>query len=102
MRRRLGSAFTTAELVELYEGSDAWTMALAVQIAPREPLAWEHWVADELADADKVDILRAYLRRWKAEVGVFFDGVSADSSDTEIAAIAYKHPVFGRHRAAAA
>ena len=34
-----------------------------------------HWVARELADADKVDVLRAYLRRWKAEVGVFFDGV---------------------------
>jgi hypothetical protein len=46
LRRRLGSAFTTRELVELYDGSDAWTMALAVQVAPREPLAWEHWVAD--------------------------------------------------------
>jgi PhoPQ-activated pathogenicity-related protein len=46
LRRRLGSAFTTQELVELYEGSDAWTMALAVRVAPREPLAWEHWVAD--------------------------------------------------------
>ena len=26
--------------------------------------------AEELADSDKVDVLRAYLRRWKAEVGV--------------------------------
>ena len=39
-------------------------------------------------------MLRAYLRRWKMEVGVFFDGTSADSSDEEIAAIAPKHPVF--------
>ena len=54
----------------------------------------EHRVAAEVADADKVAILRAYLRRWKAEVGVFFDGVSADSSDAEIAAIAPRHPVF--------
>ncbi len=54
----------------------------------------EHRVAAELADADKVAVLRGYLRRWKAEVGVFFDGVTADSTDAEIAAIAHKHPVF--------
>lgn len=50
--------------------------------------------ATELADADKVPVLRAYLAKWKAEVGVFFDGVDAKSSDGEIAAIAAKHPVF--------
>ena len=54
----------------------------------------EHRLATEVADADKVAVLRAYLRRWKAEVGMFFDGVSADSSDAEIAAIAHLHPVF--------
>ena len=50
--------------------------------------------AHELADADKIDVLRAYLRRWKAEVGVFFDGVGPDSTDEELAAIAPRHPVF--------
>ncbi|MEP6852221.1 MAG: nitroreductase/quinone reductase family protein [bacterium] len=50
--------------------------------------------AVELADADKVPVLRAYLKRWKAEVGAFFDGVGTDSSDDEIAAIAPRHPVF--------
>lgn len=50
--------------------------------------------ATEVADADKVPVLRAYLRRWKAEVGAFFDGVDADSTDAELAAIAWKHPVF--------
>jgi deazaflavin-dependent oxidoreductase (nitroreductase family) len=50
--------------------------------------------AVEVADADKVPVLRAYLRRWKAEVGAFFDGVDADSTDAEIAAIAHRHPVF--------
>jgi deazaflavin-dependent oxidoreductase (nitroreductase family) len=50
--------------------------------------------ATELADADKVPVLRAYLRRWKAEVGVFFDGVDASSDDTEILAIAHQHPAF--------
>jgi hypothetical protein len=41
-----------------------------------------------------LEVLRAYLRRWKAEVGVFFDGVTADSTDDDIAAIAPRHPVF--------
>lgn len=50
--------------------------------------------AVELADADKVPVLRGYLRRWKAEVGAFFDGCDASSSDAELAAIAWKHPVF--------
>jgi deazaflavin-dependent oxidoreductase (nitroreductase family) len=52
------------------------------------------YVAVEVADADKVEVLRAYLRRWKAEVGVFFDGVSASSTDDEIRAIASNHPAF--------
>ncbi|MCU1456866.1 MAG: hypothetical protein JWL73_958 [Actinomycetia bacterium] len=50
--------------------------------------------ARELGDSEKVPVLREYLRRWKAEVGAFFDGVSASSSDDEIAAIASKHPAF--------
>lgn len=54
----------------------------------------ESFRAIELADDDKVPVLRAYLRRWKAEVGVFFDGVSADSSETELRRIAPNHPVF--------
>jgi deazaflavin-dependent oxidoreductase (nitroreductase family) len=54
----------------------------------------DHRVATELPDAEKVPILRAYLKRWKAEVGVFFDGVGPDSTDEQIAAIAAKHPVF--------
>ncbi|MGK2949143.1 MAG: nitroreductase/quinone reductase family protein [Acidimicrobiales bacterium] len=53
----------------------------------------EH-AATELHDDEKVQVLREYLRRWKAEVGVFFDGTSADSTDAELAAIAPKHPVF--------
>ena len=56
--------------------------------------AREPRLARELADAEKVAVLRAYLRRWKAEVGVFFGGVGADSTDEELAAIAPRHPVF--------
>jgi deazaflavin-dependent oxidoreductase (nitroreductase family) len=52
------------------------------------------YLATEVPDDDKVPILRAYLKRWKAEIGIFFDGVGPHSSDAEIAAIAPKHPVF--------
>ena len=54
----------------------------------------EAFQATEVADADKDAVLRAYLAKWKMEVGVFFDGVSADSPDEELARIAPKHPVF--------
>jgi deazaflavin-dependent oxidoreductase (nitroreductase family) len=54
----------------------------------------EEFTATEIADEDKVQVLRAYLKRWKAEVGVFFGGVGPDSSDEELRAIAPKHPVF--------
>ena len=50
--------------------------------------------ATELTGADTVGVLRAYLKRWKAEVGMFFDGVGPDATDDELLAIAPKHPVF--------
>jgi deazaflavin-dependent oxidoreductase (nitroreductase family) len=55
----------------------------------------EPFRAQEIAsDAEKVPILRAYLARWKAEVGVFFDGVGPDSPEDELRDAAAKHPVF--------
>lgn len=54
----------------------------------------EAFRAVELADEDKPPVLRAYLRRWNAEVGVFFGGVSASSSDADLERIAPAHPVF--------
>ena len=54
----------------------------------------EAFRATELADADKVPVLRAYLKKWKAEVGVFFDGVSGDSPDADLQRIAPDHPAF--------
>ncbi len=50
--------------------------------------------AVELDSADKRDVIRAYLKRWKLEVGVFFDGVSASSPTPELDRIAPNHPVF--------
>jgi deazaflavin-dependent oxidoreductase (nitroreductase family) len=55
----------------------------------------EQFSATELTDESvKAPILRAYLKRWKAEVGVFFDGVGPDSSEEEMLGAAAKHPVF--------
>jgi deazaflavin-dependent oxidoreductase (nitroreductase family) len=56
--------------------------------------AAESFRAVEISDADKTEILRAYLRRWAFEVGAFFDGVNASSSDEELRRVAPGHPVF--------
>jgi deazaflavin-dependent oxidoreductase (nitroreductase family) len=61
----------------------------------------EAFSATEVPDAQKVPILRGYLKRWKAEVGVFFDGVSADSPEADVVRIAPDHPVFRIETAAA-
>ncbi|NUR64229.1 MAG: nitroreductase family deazaflavin-dependent oxidoreductase [Streptomyces sp.] len=81
-------------------------------LAPRGHVQWTHnmraagggelhlgknvdvFTAVEVADDDKVPLLRAYLKRWKAEVGVFFDGVGPDSPDADLRRIAPDHPVF--------
>jgi deazaflavin-dependent oxidoreductase (nitroreductase family) len=54
----------------------------------------EPFTATEVDDEHKVPILRAYLKRWKSEVGVFFDGVGPDSPEQDVRAAAAKHPVF--------
>jgi deazaflavin-dependent oxidoreductase (nitroreductase family) len=50
--------------------------------------------AVELPDDEKPELLRAYLRKWKFEVGAFFGGVGPDSPDEELQRIAPDHPVF--------
>jgi deazaflavin-dependent oxidoreductase (nitroreductase family) len=52
------------------------------------------FTAVELPDEDKPPLLRAYLKKWKFEVGVFFGGVGPDSSEDEVRRIAPDHPVF--------
>ena len=54
----------------------------------------EAFTAVELADDEKPAVLRPYLRRWKFEVGVFFDGVDASASDDTLRGIAPGYPVF--------
>jgi deazaflavin-dependent oxidoreductase (nitroreductase family) len=48
----------------------------------------------ELADDEKVPVLRAYLKKWRAETGIFFEGTGPGSTDDQIRAIAPKHPAF--------
>lgn len=54
----------------------------------------ETFGAVELRDDEKPPVLRAYLRRWKFEVGVFFDGVGSDSPEEVLREAAPRHPVF--------
>lgn len=54
----------------------------------------EPFTVTEVADEDKVPVLRVYLKRWGWEVGRFFEGVTKDSTDEELAAIAAGFPVF--------
>jgi len=54
----------------------------------------EAFRAEELADADKPPVLRAYLVKWAFEVKAFFGGVGANATDAELLAIAPSHPVF--------
>ena len=54
----------------------------------------EDFSATELADEDKLPVLRAYLKKWAWEVGAFFQGVGADAPEDELRRIAALHPVF--------
>jgi deazaflavin-dependent oxidoreductase (nitroreductase family) len=103
--RKSGEWRTTPVNLLTYEGTE-------YLVAPRGETQWvrnlrvsgggelrvgrrvETFRATEVADTDKPEILRSYLRRWKAEVGVFFDGVGPDASDEDLLGIAGRHPVF--------
>ncbi|MDT0443926.1 nitroreductase family deazaflavin-dependent oxidoreductase [Streptomyces johnsoniae] len=81
-------------------------------VAPRGHVQWTHnmraagggrlllgksvqdFTAEEVPDEQKPELLRAYLKRWKAEVGAFFNGVGPDSSEDDLRRIAPDHPVF--------
>ncbi|MFJ2725457.1 nitroreductase/quinone reductase family protein [Streptomyces collinus] len=52
------------------------------------------FTAVELPDVEKLPILRTYLEKWGWQVKQYFAGVTADSTDEEILAVAADHPVF--------
>jgi deazaflavin-dependent oxidoreductase (nitroreductase family) len=103
--RTAGQWRTTPVNLLRFEGSD-------YLVAPRGHTQWvrtlrasrqgrlrvgrrvQPFTAVELADEDKPRLLRAYLKKWKFEVGGFFGGVGPDSSEDEVRRIAPDHPVF--------
>ncbi len=56
LRRRLGGAFTTDELADLYDEGTGWATDLAVSVAPEDPYAWD---TRTVADAAFARYLRA-------------------------------------------
>ncbi|GLZ38785.1 nitroreductase family deazaflavin-dependent oxidoreductase [Actinokineospora sp. NBRC 105648] len=54
----------------------------------------QRFTAVELADEVKPALLRAYLKRWAFEVGAFFEGVNAKSSEEDLLRAAPGHPIF--------
>jgi hypothetical protein len=49
LRRRLGGAFTTEELADLYDAGTDWALELAAQVAPGAPWAWDQRVVADAA-----------------------------------------------------
>ena len=60
----------------------------------RRGMRAERFHARELSDDEKVAVLRAYLKKWAMEMGIFFQGIGARSSDEEILTITPMHPTF--------
>jgi hypothetical protein len=51
LRRRLGSAFTTQELAELYDAGTSWVADVAISAAPEAPFAWDVRIVGDAAFA---------------------------------------------------
>jgi hypothetical protein len=51
LRRRLGGRFSSEELVALYESGTAWSLQVAMKVAPEEPWAWEQGIVVDAAFA---------------------------------------------------
>jgi hypothetical protein len=51
LRRRLGSAFTTDELADLYDAGTSWVSDVAIAAAPESPFAWDVRVVGDAAFA---------------------------------------------------
>lgn len=54
----------------------------------------EPFRATEISDDEKPAVLREYLKHWRWEVGVFFNGVDANAPTEKLLEIAPGYPVF--------
>ncbi len=106
VRGRKSGEWRTA-IVNLLEHGDARYL-----VAPRGEAQWvrnlrasslgelrlgrrsEPFRAVELSDGEKPEVLRAYLRKWRFEVGIFFEGVGPEATDEDFRRIAPGYPVF--------
>jgi len=82
-------------LVAMY-GQTGWAKNLRAQGGGRLRLgrAVTPFRAVELSDADKLPVLRAYLKRWWSLVASMTTITSPDASDDDLARAAPQHPVF--------
>jgi F420H(2)-dependent quinone reductase len=88
--------FNGADYLVSPRGPTQWARNIRVSGGGRLLLGQkvEEFSVDEVTGELRVQVLRAYLKRWSWEVGAFFEGVSAKSSDEELRRIAADHPVF--------
>jgi len=77
-------------------GNTQWVRNMRVSGGGRLVLGHrtEEFSASEVGEDEKPALLRAYLKKWKWEVGAFFDGVGPDASEEELRRIGPDHPAF--------
>lgn len=77
-------------------GVTQWVRNIRASGAGELRLGRQHEPIDvvELAEDEKPEVLRAYPRRWRFEVGVFFQGFGPDASEADLRRIAAGYPVF--------
>jgi deazaflavin-dependent oxidoreductase (nitroreductase family) len=103
--RKSGQWRSTPVNLLRYEGGDylvaprghtQWVKNLRASGEGRLRVGWrtQPFSAIEVAEDEKPPLLRAYLKKWKFEVGMFFDGVGPDSPDDELRRIGPDHPAF--------
>ena len=103
--RKSGAVRTTVVNVFTYEGE-------RYLLAPRGHTQWvrnlraagegelrlgrrsQPFTPVEIADPEKPELIRLYLKKWAWETGAFFDGLKADSPQADIEAAAPGFPVF--------
>ncbi|GAB3884319.1 nitroreductase family deazaflavin-dependent oxidoreductase [Kibdelosporangium lantanae] len=107
--RKTGEWRTTAVNLLTYEGEPylvaprghtQWVRNMRVAGGGELRLGWSKrpFTVTELADEDKPEIFRLYLKKWAWEVGRFFgDDVNKDSSDVKLLEVAPGFPVFKLH-----
>jgi hypothetical protein len=89
-------AFADRRYLVSPRGETHWVRNLRVSRSGELRLGKRHesFRVTELGDADKPPMLRAYLSKWRLEVGIFFPGVTPRASEEEFRRIASGYPVF--------